>query len=181
VLSVVYLLFNAGYTGVENALCEEALFLADLLATTGHGDALALAALLYLQASRLPARERLLAQQDRALWNYERRDKGLRYFESSLGARFTRYHVEAAIAVEHAVAPTFAQTNWPLIVSHYSDLMRLAPSPVVELNRAIAIGFRDGPAAGLALLRELEHEPALARYPLLRDALSAFARAPGEP
>jgi len=177
VLTVVYLLFNAGYTTAQRLdLCEEAIYLAELLATTGHADALALAALLALQSSRLPARAELLAQQDRSLWNQARLAQGLRYFQASLQQSLSRYHVEAAIAVEHAVAPSFEVTNWPLIVSHYDDLLRLAPSPIVELNRAIAIGFRDGPAAALALLREHATEPALASYPLLGEALRAFSR-----
>ena len=182
VLAVVYLLFNAGYTSALRLdLCEEALYLAGLLASTREADALALAALLNLQASRLPARSQLLAQQDRSLWDQARLNKGLRYFESSLRESFSRYHIEAAIAVEHAVAPSFAETNWPLIVSHYDDLMRLAASPVVELNRAIALGFRDGPTAGLALLEELASEPALASYELLRDAIRAFSAAATPP
>jgi RNA polymerase sigma-70 factor (ECF subfamily) len=156
------------------ALCEEALYLADLLAATSVPEAWALAALVYLQASRLPARAALLADQDRSLWDRTRMAKGLRYFERSIGGEMSRYHVEAAIAVEHAVAPSFAETNWALIVSHYDDLMRLAPGPVVEMNRAIAVGFRDGPQAGLTLLRELEGEPALARYALLGEAIRAF-------
>jgi RNA polymerase sigma-70 factor, ECF subfamily len=175
-LAVVYLLFNAGYTNPNHELCEEALYLAQLLATTGHPQALALAALLHLQASRLPARAALLAQQDRALWNQQRLAQGLRYFESSLQGELSQYHIEAAIAVEHAVAPAFDKTNWTLIVSHYDDLMRLTPSPIVEMNRAIAIGFRDGPAAGLRLLRELAHEPTLTRYSLLQEAIAAFSK-----
>ena len=160
VLAVVYLMFNAGYGPPARVeLCEEALYLASLLATTERAEAEALAALVHLQASRLAARgegDVLLAEQDRGLWDGARIAQGLRYFERCMrGERLTRYHVEAAIAVEHAVAPSFAETNWALIVAHYDDLRGMTPGAVVEMNRAIAIGFRDGAAAGLELLREL--------------------------
>jgi len=177
VLAVVYLLFTTGYTAVHGELCGEALYLARLLTRTGVAEADALAALLCLQASRLPARAagELLSQQDRTRWDQPLLAEGLHYFQRSMQASLSRYHVEAAIAVEHAVAPSFEKTNWPLIVSHYDELMRLAPGPVVELNRAIAIGYRDGKAAGRHLLDELQDEPALARYPLFEAARRAFA------
>jgi RNA polymerase sigma-70 factor (ECF subfamily) len=144
----------------------------------------ALTALFLLQASRLPARAGALSleEQDRRLWNRTLIAEGMHYLEQSLvpGAAMTRYHCEAAIAAEHAIAPSFEATNWPLIVEHYDDLLAIAPGPAVELNRSIAIGFRDGPAAALVLLDELATEPQLERHYLLYAAQADFRRRAGD-
>src|SRR5262249_25131170 len=160
----LYLLFNEGYAAhsgespVRTALCEEAVYLARLLAAhpaTSGPPAFALTALLLLQASRLGARNGpiTLEEQDRRRWDPALLGEGMHYFERSIaeGAAMTRYHCEAAIASEHAAAPSFRETNWARIVQHYNDLLAIAPGPVIELNRAIAVGFCHGPEAAISL------------------------------
>src|SRR5262249_37616923 len=151
----LYLLFNEGYHGASAAtpvraeLCDEAIRLVALLRDhppSATPATLALAALMSLHAARLPAKVDLsgdlatLADQDRSRWDRSRIEEGLVLLEASAhGDEVSSYHLEAAIAAEHACAPTMAHTNWPAIVSLYDRLMRIAPSPVVALNRAIAI------------------------------------------
>jgi RNA polymerase sigma-70 factor (ECF subfamily) len=183
----LYLLFNEGYHGasaeaaVRSDLCEEALRLTELLlehppAATPETNALA--ALMCLHAARLPARLDAegqlnpLLDQDRSRWDTALVAKGLTWFErSASGTDVTAYHVEAAIAAAHASASRVEATDWALIVSLYDRLMASAPSPVVALNRAIAIGQRDGPAAGLQALRAIDDPGRLARYPFYRAAM----------
>ncbi len=182
----LYLLFNEGYHGASTAtpvraeLCEEALRLVALLCEHPPGATPAthaLAALMCLHAARLPTKLdaagdlSTLVEQDRSRWNVERVREGLQLLElSARGDELSVYHVEAAIAAEHASAPTFAATNWRAIVALYDRLMVLAPSPVVALNRAIAVAERDGAAAGIEALAAITESERLARYPFYRAA-----------
>jgi RNA polymerase sigma-70 factor (ECF subfamily) len=131
-----------------------------------------------LHSARLPARLDLagnlnaLADQDRSHWDRALLAEGLRLFESSAsGDELSEYHVEAAIAAAHAGASELAATNWPQLVVLYDKLMSIAPSPVVALNRAIAIGERDGPEHGLQALHAIDDSSRLAHYPFYAAAL----------
>jgi RNA polymerase sigma-70 factor (ECF subfamily) len=184
----LYLLFSEGYHGgsVEAAvrveLCGEAIRLTGLLreypaAATPATDALA--ALMHLHAARLPARvdsagELLqLGEQDRSRWDARLLTEGLALLErSAAGSEVTAYHIEAAIAAAHASAKSVKETDWTEIVSLYDRLMELSPSPVVALNRAIAIGERDGPERGLTALREIAQHDRLSRYPFYPAAMA---------
>ncbi len=186
----LYLLFNEGYHSASSEaaarveLCDEAMRLTALLreytpAATPVTNALG--ALMYLHAARLPARVdsagdlSALVDQDRSRWDASLIAEGLVLFErSAQGAELSEYHVEAAIAAAHAGAVSLAATDWPLIVSLYDRLLTLAPSPVVALNRAIAIGQRDGAARGLAELGSIPNQERLARYPFYAAALAEF-------
>lgn len=205
VLQVIYLVYNEGYAASSGEaltradLSGEAIRLGRLLAELlPEPEALGLVALMLLQESRRAARATpdgeivLLADQNRALWNRRMIDKGAalvtRAFRSRRGGAYT---LQAAIALLHAEAPTAAATDWRRIVDLYDALRRVAPSPVVELNRAVAVAFRDGPAAGLALIDALLADGGLddyrwahsARADLLRrlgradEARKAYARA----
>jgi RNA polymerase sigma-70 factor (ECF subfamily) len=201
VLAVVYLIFTEGYAATEGIylrddLAEEALRLADLLASLLPDDdeVLALRALLLLQHSRRAARtdtagELLtMEEQDRGLWNQELITIGLR---SLATARATErppgfYRWQAEIAALHATAASPGATDWRRIVAAYDALLELRPSPIVALNRAIAIGFRDGPEAGLGAIDAGVADSALVpavRAELLRragrwiDATSAYCEA----
>ncbi|MFJ3922302.1 RNA polymerase sigma factor [Streptomyces sp. NPDC090022] len=178
VLEVIYLIFNEGYAAtagddlVRPALCEDALRLARVLAglMPDEGEVHALAALLEFQASRIPARTGpdgapvLLADQDRSKWN---RLLVLRGLEALRHAGHGPYAVQATIAAYHAQPVRYEDTDWPAIAALYGRLMALTPSPVVELNRAVAVSMAEGPAAGLALVDALAAEPALKDYHLL--------------
>jgi predicted RNA polymerase sigma factor len=177
----LYLLFNEGYHGassrgaVRAELCHEAIRLTTLLREHPPANTPAthaLAALMHLHAARLPARVDVagdlsaLGEQDRARWDQRLIAEGLALFESSAaGAELSQYHVEAAIAAAHAGARSLRDTNWPLIVTLYDRLMSIAPSPVVALNRAIAIAERDGADQGLQALRAIEGAERLTDYP----------------
>jgi RNA polymerase sigma-70 factor (ECF subfamily) len=190
VLEVLYLFFNEGYSvhGGENLvreeLCGEAIRLAGILAGNRRTDlppVHALLALMLLQASRLPARVDdagdllLLSEQDRARWDQGLIAEGLRHLDrASAGESMTAYHVEAAIAACHAVAPDEASTNWTYVLRLYGELLALKPSPVVELNRAIALAMVEGPTAGIRAIESIREHPALARYYLLPAALGAL-------
>jgi RNA polymerase sigma-70 factor, ECF subfamily len=183
VLEVIYLIFNEGYAATAGddwmrpALCEDALRLGRILAELAprepevHG----LVALMEIQASRAPARVGpagepiLLLDQDRGRWDYVLIGRGLAALDRAerLGGAGGPYALQAAIAACHARARTPEETDWPRIAALYEALARLAPSPVVELNRAVAVGMASGPAAGLALVDALTAEPALAGYPFL--------------
>ncbi|MBW5481116.1 sigma-70 family RNA polymerase sigma factor [Streptomyces bambusae] len=178
VLEVVYLIFNEGYSAtagddlVRPALCEDALRLARVLAglMPEEPEVHGLAALLELQASRIPARTGpggepvLLADQDRSRWN---RMLVLRGLEALRRAGHGPYSLQAAIAAHHARPVRYEDTDWAAIAALYGRLRELAPSPVVELNRAVAVGMAQGPAAGLELVDALAAEPALKDYHLL--------------
>ena len=162
----LYLLFNEGYHGahavsaVRGELCVEAIRLAELLLAnpiTSTPATHALIALMCFNAARLPARVDArgnlssLYEQDRALWDAELIAKGERLLDhSATGTTITEFHVEAAIASLHSRASTLEDTDWPMIVSLYDTLMTVRPSPVVALNRAIAVAQRDGAERGLA-------------------------------
>jgi RNA polymerase sigma factor (sigma-70 family) len=183
----LYLLFNEGYHGAsaESAvrvdLCSEAIRLTELLrdyspAATPETDALA--ALMYLHAGRLPARLdgggdlSPLLDQDRSRWDAGLVAQGLALLErSAAGQTVTPYHLEAGIAAAHAAAPGVEDTDWDLIVSLYDRLMALTPSPVVALNRAIAIAQRDGATQGIDELRAIAGRERLDRYPFYPAAI----------
>jgi RNA polymerase sigma-70 factor (ECF subfamily) len=183
----LYLLFNEGYHGaspeaaVRSELCHEAIRLATLLLEEPRAadpETHALVALLHLHAARLPARLdpagelSPLLDQDRSRWDAERIERGLEHLDrSATGTRLTAYHVEAAIAAIHAAAPSVEETDWNEIVAMYDRLMALAPSPVVALNRAIAVAQRDGPERGLDALRAITDSERLERYPFYPAAL----------
>ena len=197
VLDVLYLLFNEGYSAhggpnlTRAELCGEAIRLAEILAGNPATDlpvVHALLALMLLQASRLPARVDeagdilLLAEQDRGAWDQELIGRGLRHLErAASGGTITAYHVEAAIAAAHAVAVNDDATDWGYIVRLYDDLLAVKPSPVVELNRAIALAMAEGPAVGIAAIERIESDPALARYCLLPAALGRLWLEAGDP
>ncbi|HET9931764.1 MAG TPA: sigma-70 family RNA polymerase sigma factor [Polyangiaceae bacterium] len=177
-LGVVYSLFNEGHTGRTGPLMRldlqaEALRLGRLLCdlVPGEPDAFALLAIMTFSAARAHTRVDedgapiLLAEQDRGLWNRELLREGLVALARarSLGGQGA-YVLLASIAATHVTAPTWESTDWGTIVELYDTLARVSPSPIVELNRAIAVSMVDGPSAGLALLGKLE--PALASYHL---------------
>jgi RNA polymerase sigma factor (sigma-70 family) len=183
VLEVVYLVFNEGYSAtagedwVRPALCEDALRLGRILAGLApeepevHG----LVALMEIQASRLRARVGpggepvLLLDQDRGRWDQLLIHRGLAALErtEALGGAGGPYALQAAIAACHARARTAEETDWKRIAALYEALARLAPSPVVELNRAVAVAMAEGPAAGLEIVEPLRAEPSLKTYHLL--------------
>ncbi|MFE3602065.1 RNA polymerase sigma factor [Streptomyces sp. NPDC059096] len=187
VLEVIYLVFNEGYSATAGddwlrpALCEDALRLARVLAglMPDEPEVHALAALLELQASRTPARTGpdgapvLLADQNRSRWNQllVRRGFAALTHAADLAARTGAppgpYALQAAIAACHARAATYEETDWPAIAVLYGRLAALTPSPVVELNRAVAVSLAEGPEAGLALVDALADDPALKTYHLL--------------
>jgi RNA polymerase sigma-70 factor (ECF subfamily) len=175
------LLFNEGYhsasaeTAVRDDLCREAMRLTALLreyrpaaTPTTH----ALGALMCLHAARLSSRMdeagdlSALVDQDRSLWDPRLIAEGLALLErSASGEEMTAYHVEAAIAATHAGARSLEDTDWATIVSLYDRLLAIEPSPVIALNRAIAVGQRDGPARGLEALSQIADRDRLANYP----------------
>ncbi len=183
VLEVVYLVFNEGYSAtagddwVRPALCEDALRLGRVVAglLPREPEVLGLVALMEMQASRLRARVGpsgepiLLLDQDRGRWDHLLIGRGLAALEraQAVGGALGPYTVQAAIAACHARARTPAETDWARIVALYDALAELTPSPVVELNRAVAVSMAFGPSAGLDLVDRLTDEPALASYHLL--------------
>jgi len=190
VLEVLYLVFNEGYaaTGggdwMRPSLCDDALRLGRVLAELApdepevHG----LVALMEIHASRTGARAGpggepiLLLEQNRARWNHLQIQRGLAALARSeaLGGALGPYALQAAIAACHARAHTPEETDWPRIAALYDALAALAPSPVVELNRAVALAMAFGPAVGLELVDSLLEEPSLARYHLLPSVRGDF-------
>jgi RNA polymerase sigma factor (sigma-70 family) len=183
VLEVIYLIFNEGYTAtkgddwVRPTLCEEALRLGRILAelTPREAEVHGLVALMEIQASRLRARVGpkgepvLLLDQNRARWDWLLIQRGLAALAraESLGGTLGPYALQAAVAACHARARAAEETDWARIVALYDALAELVPSPVVELNRAVAVALAFGPDAGLELVDELKDEPALKGYHLL--------------
>ncbi len=183
VLEALYLIFNEGYSATAGddvmrpGLCEDALRLGRVLAelTPTAPEVHALVALMEIQASRLPARVDssgepiLLLEQDRGRWDYLLVRRGLVALERAekLGGSRGPYALQAAIAACHARARTAAETDWTRIAALYDALATLAPSPIVHLNRAVAIGMAFGPAAGLEIADGLTSDPALQSYHLL--------------
>ncbi|MEV8504027.1 sigma-70 family RNA polymerase sigma factor [Actinoplanes sp. NPDC051475] len=191
VLEVVHLVFTTGHTAPAGArlarhdLADSAIRLARMLhdLLPGDGDVTGLLALLLLTDARRETRTaadgRLvpLEEQDRTRWDRRRIAEGTALLTEALSGRPpARYAVQAAIAAVHAEAPTWQDTDWTEICGLYEVLRRLWPNPVVELNRAVAVGMRDGPEAGLAALEPLLGEPALATYGYLSAARADFLR-----
>jgi RNA polymerase sigma factor (sigma-70 family) len=190
VLEVIYLVFNEGYSATAGedwmrpALCDDALRLGRILAglAPGEPEVHGLVALMEIQASRFRARTGpsgepvLLLDQDRARWDHVLVRRGLAALEraESLGGVLGPYTLQAAIAACHARASTPADTDWKRIVALYDGLAQLMPSPIVELNRAVAVSMAFGPAEGLALLDAIASEPALRGYHLLPSVRGDF-------
>jgi RNA polymerase sigma-70 factor (ECF subfamily) len=190
VLEVVYLVFNEGYSAtagedwVRPALCEDAQRLGRILAelAPAEPEVHGLVALMEIQASRLRARVGpkgepvLLPDQDRSRWDRILIGRGLGALAraEALGGVRGPYALQAAIAACHARADSAADTDWARIAALYETLAAVSPSPVVELNRAVAVGQAFGPAAGLALADELTSMPALAAYHLLPAVRADF-------
>ncbi len=188
VLAVVYLIFNEGYAATSGEawmrpeLCQDALRLGRLLAglQPGEAEVHGLVALMELQASRLAARAGpsgealLLADQDRRRWDQLLIRRGLAALETAEALGVGPYTLQAAVAAYHATASSVESTDWPRIAALYTVLQQLAPSPVVALNRAVAVGMARGPERGLALVEQLEHEPALAGYAELAAVRATF-------
>jgi predicted RNA polymerase sigma factor len=183
VLEVIYLIFNEGYAATQGdswtrpELCQEALRLGRILAelTPGEAEVHGLLALMELNASRLPARTGaqgqpiLLLDQDRSRWDQLLLHRGLTALARAERLRqpLGPYTLQAAIAACHARAPVAGETDWHRIVALYDALVELTLSPIVELNRAVAVSMAFGPLAGLELVAALADEPALKSYHLL--------------
>ena len=186
VLQVVYLVFNSGYsaeaTGAE--LSREAIRLGRLLLDLlPEPEVMGLLGLMLLQESRRSARSSaegeliLLDRQDRSLWNRDQIAEGIALTESALRShRFGAYTLQAAIAAVHAESPTSASTDWRQITLLYDRLMRIQPSPVVELNRAVAVAMCEGPEKGLRLIDDLLERGELVNYHLAHSARAELCR-----
>ncbi|HEV2180162.1 MAG TPA: DUF6596 domain-containing protein, partial [Gemmatimonadaceae bacterium] len=193
----LYLLFNEGYHSatadsvVRTELCREAIRLTELLAgdpRTGTPSTQALAALMSLHAARLPGRLdgagdlSSLVDQDRSTWDAALIAHGIaRLEQSARGDEISVYHLEAAIAAAHVQAPSVDRTDWRTIVELYDRLMAIAPSPVVALNRAIAVAQRDGPDRGIDALQTIRNAERLAVYPFYRAAFGELEIRRGRP
>jgi RNA polymerase sigma-70 factor (ECF subfamily) len=192
-LHVIYLVFNEGYSASSGAsltradLSGESIRLGRLLVELlPEPEVMGLLALMLLQESRRVARTDaageliLLENQDRALWNRDHIAEGLALVRRALGSRrFGAYTLQAAIAAVHAEAPTPAATDWSQIVGLYTLLARTTPSPVIELNRAVAVAMRDGPAAGVELIDAILAHGDLADYHLAHSARAELCRRAG--
>jgi RNA polymerase sigma-70 factor, ECF subfamily len=191
VQSVIYLIFNEGYTAtagdalIRRELCAEAIRLARLLCALDPGDAegLGLLALMLLHDSRRAARVDAagalvtLEEQDRTLWDRAQIEEGVELVDKAMQiGRVGPYQMQAAIAALHAEAAGPADTDWPQIAALYGVLARIQPSPVVQLNRAVAIGMAEGPHRGLALIDELGTSGELDRYHLFHAARAEMLR-----
>ncbi|GAB3393202.1 RNA polymerase sigma factor [Amycolatopsis echigonensis] len=191
VLEVIYLIFNEGYSATRGddwmrpALCEDALRLGRVLAglMPGEPEVHGLVALMEIQASRSAARTGpngepvLLMDQDRSRWDRLLIQRGLTALARSerlADGTYGPYSAQAAIAACHAVAVTPDETDWARIAALYAGLAQLTPSPVIELNRAVAVSMAEGPEAGLALVDKLLAEPALKNYHLLPSVRGDF-------
>lgn len=196
-LKVLYLMFNEGYSAhsgddlVRADVCGEAMRLAQVVAghpVAGTPAANALAALMFLQAARLPARVdatgelATLAAQDRSLWDRTMISAGLRFLDQcAAGDIITPYHVEAAIAACHATAPSFESTHWEHVIELYDELLTIKPSPVVALNRAIAVAMAHGPREGIQAVEQIASHNSLRDYLPLATTLGELWLRAGEP
>ena len=186
VLQVVYLVFNAGYSAevAGSELSREAIRLDRLLLELlPDPEVMGLLGLMLLQESRRAARSSaegeliLLEQQDRSLWNTDQIAEGIALTESALASRrFSAYTLQAAIAAVHAEAVAAASTDWRQIKLLYDRLIRVQPSPVVELNRAVAVAMSEGPEQGLRLIDDLQAREELANYYLAHSARADLCR-----
>lgn len=190
VLRVIYLVFNEGYTATSGAelmrldLASEAIRLGRLLVEMlPETEAIGLLALMLLHDSRRAARASpageliVLEEQDRSLWNRTQIEEGAALVERALASRrFGPYTLQAAIGAVHCAAARAADTDWNEIVYLYDLLLRIEPTPIVELNRAVAVAMRDGPAAGLALVDDLLSKGDLAGYHLAHAARADLCR-----
>jgi RNA polymerase sigma factor (sigma-70 family) len=192
VLQALYLLFNEGYHGsnprepVRPFLCTDALRLTESLLdapATAHPDVSALAALFCFDIARLPTRLDTegvfvpLEEQDRAHWDRPLIERGLAHLAASaMGDRMSRWHLEAGIACEHAVAPSVRETAWDRVVAFYDLLMAQSPGPIVALNRALAVAERDGVEEGRRQLIAVAGDKKLDRYPFYWAALADLQR-----
>ncbi|MDD5199055.1 MAG: sigma-70 family RNA polymerase sigma factor [Terrimicrobiaceae bacterium] len=190
VLQVLYLLFNEGYKAssgenvVREELCAEAIRLATLLVEHPVGDGPAthaLLALMLLNGARLPARVDgegnflRLEEQDRSQWSRAMIERGILHLgQSAVGNALSRYHLEAGIAACHCTASDYASTDWPQILSLYNRLAELDPSPIVALNRAVAVAKVHGPAKGIASVEAILNARQLGSYHLLHAILGEF-------
>ncbi|HUG42414.1 MAG TPA: DUF6596 domain-containing protein [Longimicrobiales bacterium] len=196
VLRVIYLIFNEGYAATEAAdlvrreLCVEAIRLGRILTELMPGDAEAggLLALMLLQHARWRARTTpegdlvVLEDQDRSLWDDSMIEEGSALVDRTLRqGRIGAYQVQGAIAALHDQSASPADTDWPQIAGLYAVLLRLQPTPVVRLNRAVAVAMADGPGAGLALLDDLTDDPAMRRFHLFHAARADLLRRDGRP
>lgn len=195
VLDALYLIFNEGHCAhkgdrlIRKDLCEEAIRLTQLLSehpVTERPKVHALLALMLLQAARTPARIDsednllLLSEQDRELWDRELLERGFRSFERSIaGDEQSAYHVEAAIAAQHCMAEKYEDTDWTAILSLYDVLLRIKPSPVVALNRSVAVAFVRGPEAALEELTAIENDPLMRDYFHLPAVMGSLHRMSG--
>ncbi|GAA5116221.1 RNA polymerase sigma factor [Luteolibacter yonseiensis] len=190
VLQVIYLVFNEGYHAssgdslLRTDLSDEAIRLGRLLLELlPEPEVTGLLALMLLQGSRRAARTTadgelvLLEHQDRTLWDHGQIAEGVALVERALSSRrFGSHTLQAAIAAVHAEAPDAASTDWAQIVALYTELARITPSPVVELNRAVAVAMRDGPEPGIRLIDKLLVEGGLDTYPLAHAARADLYR-----
>lgn len=196
VLKTIYLLFNEGYkanTGdklVREDLCAEAIRLGSLLSSMPVGNkprVHALLALMLFNSSRLSARMDaeghvlLLNDQDRSLWDGDMIRRGMIHLgQSAQGDELDTLHLQATIAALHCMAPDFASTDWPQILSLYDHMLALDPSPVIALNRAVAVGQVDGPAAGIAAINQIPNLKPLESYAPLYAVLAEFEEQRGD-
>lgn len=179
-LRTIYLLFNEGYSAsdgdrlIREDVCEEALRLAETIAwhrTASSPEAHALGALILFQHARRRARVAgdgrpvLLEEQDRGLWDAAMIARGFQHLSASRNdTLLTSYHLEAGIASVHAAAPSWAETDWASLLSYYDALAEMAPSPVVAINRAVAVSMVEGPQTGLGVLAHLARQKSMTRY-----------------
>jgi RNA polymerase sigma-70 factor (ECF subfamily) len=196
VLDTLYLMFNEGYAPtsgdhfIRDDVAAEAIRLARMIAThpaTAAPRAWALRSLMLLHAARFPARVDsegtlfLLRDQDRGKWDHAAIAEGMRALDrAATGDAISAFHLEAGIASCHAAAASWESTNWPQIVALYDDLLVLTRSPVVAMNRAIAVSRVDGPLSGLAALGAIVNLTALERYPLLPAIQAELWREAGD-
>ncbi len=187
VLSALYLLFNEGYKAssgdrlLREELCQESVRLASLLTAHPVGRtprSHALLALMLLTAARFPSRldehgDLLrLDDQDRSKWDYSLIERGLLHLtEAAQGTELSEYHLQAGIAAIHCTAEDYTSTDWTRILRHYDELYRLKPSPIVALNRAVAVAQVDGPAAGLTAIAEIDQRDRLESHYLLHAVI----------